>query len=330
MKLAKWIMVVFLVVLFSSPLFAAQYKMRISHQMPETHFVADDVKEFKKLVEQKTGGKVSVEIYPAAQAFAPKDTMNAVAMGSIEAAMCTNFEWAGLVPTMDIFLLPFSVTEIPVIDKVLSGEVGTRLFKKLETKGVVPIMWVLQCRSNIYTSKDKPLIMPSDFKGKKIRGTSKMMNLGSEALGTAAVPVAGPEVQTALQTGTIDIGLTGPDAALVRHYDEFHKYGTISNSFTVVYALFVNPKFWKSLPSDIQNAIRESGQTVQKKALEDSEKFRDMSIAELKKKMTIHMQTQQEEQAWKAVMEKPVFDYFLKTTGKEGAELVDLISKTRR
>ena len=100
---------------------------------------------------------------------------------------------------------------------------------------MVPIMWVLQCRTNIYTSKDKPLIMPSDFKGKKIRGTSKIMNLASEALGAAAVPVAGPEAQTALQTGTVDIGLTGVDAALVRHYDEFHKYGTVSNSFTVVY-----------------------------------------------------------------------------------------------
>lgn len=330
MKLSKWIMVVFLTVFFSSPLFAAQYKMRISHQMPESHFVASDVKEFKRLVEEKTGGKVSVEIYPAAQAFPPKDTMNAVAMGSIEAAMCTNFEWAGLIPTMEIFLLPFFVTEIPAIDKTLNGEVGARLFKRLETKGVVPIMWVLQCRTNIYTSKDKPLIMPSDFKGKKIRGTSKIMNLGSEALGAAAVPVAGPEAQTALQTGTVDIGLTGVDAALVRHYDEFHKYGTVSNSFTVVYSMFVNPKFWKSLPADVQAAIRESGQMVQKKSLEDSEKFRDMSIGELKKKMNIHMQTQQEEQAWKTAMEKPVFDYFLKTTGKEGAELVDLVSKIRR
>jgi TRAP-type C4-dicarboxylate transport system substrate-binding protein len=330
MKVAIWMMVVSLVVLFSSPLLAAPYKMRISHQMPETHFLADSVKEFKNLVEQRTGGKVAVEIYPAAQAFKPKETMNAVATGAIEAAVTTNFEWSGIIPAMDIFLVPFLVTKIPVIDKVISGEVGATLFKKMETKGVIPVMWMLQTRTNIYTSKDKPLIMPADFKGKKIRGTSKIMNLGSEALGAAAVPISGPEVHTALERGTIDIGLTGVDAALTRHYYEFHKYGTVSNNFTVIHVLFVNPGFWKSLPADLQNAIRESALTVQKKSFEDSEKFKNMSVAELGKKMNVHMQTEQEEQAWQAVMEKPVLDHFLKTTGKEGAELVDLMLKIKR
>jgi C4-dicarboxylate-binding protein DctP len=172
--------------------------------------------------------------------------------------------------------------------------------------------------------------MPADFKGKKIRGTSKIMNLGSEALGAAAMPISGPEVHTALERGTIDIGLTGVDAALTRHYYEFHKYGTVSNNFTVIHVLFVNPTFWKSLPADVQSAIRESALTVQKKSLEDSEKFKDMSVAELKKKMNVHMQTEQEEQVWQEVMEKPVLDYFLKTTGKEGAELVDLVSRIKR
>jgi C4-dicarboxylate-binding protein DctP len=330
MKVARWVSVVSLVVLLSSPLFAAPYKMRISHQMPETHFLSDDVKEFKTLVEQKTGGKVVVEIYPAAQAFKPKETMNAVATGAIEAAVTTNFEWSGIIPTMDLFIVPFLVTKIPVIDKAMSGEVGATLFKKMETKGVVPVMWMLQTRTNIYTSKDKPLILPADFKGKKIRGTSKIMNLGSEALGAAAVPISGPEVHTALERGTIDIGLTGVDAALTRHYYEFHKYGTVSNNFTVIHVLFVNPAFWKSLPADVQNAIQESARTVQKKSLEDSEKFKDTSVAELKKKMNIHMQTEQEEQAWQAVMQKPVLDHFLKTTGKEGAELVDLMSSMKR
>ncbi|MEW6264498.1 MAG: TRAP transporter substrate-binding protein DctP [Thermodesulfobacteriota bacterium] len=330
MKAARWMMVVSLVVLFSSPVGAAQYKMRISHQMPETHFLAGEVKEFKNLVEQKTGGKLAVEIYPAAQAFKPKETMNAVATGAIEAAVTTNFEWSGIIPAMDIFLVPFLVTDIPVIDQAISGEVGAALFKKMETKGVAPVMWMLQTRTNIYTSKAKPLVMPADFKGQKIRGTSKIMNLGSEALGAAAVPISGPEVHTALERGTIDIGLTGVDAALTRHYYEFHKYGTVSNNFTVIHVLFVNPTFFKSLPADVQGAVRESALAVQKKSLQDSENFKDTSVAELKKKMTIHMQTKPEEQAWRAVMEKPVLDHFLQITGKEGAELVELMSKIKR
>ena len=98
----------------------------------------------------------------------------------IEAGVTTNFEWAGILPVMDVFLIPWLVTDLNVIEKALDGEPGAILFKALESKGVVPLMWLLQCRTNLYTSNEAPLILPKDFKGKKMRGTSKIMNLGSE------------------------------------------------------------------------------------------------------------------------------------------------------
>jgi TRAP-type C4-dicarboxylate transport system substrate-binding protein len=231
---------------------------------------------------------------------------------------------------MDIFLIPFLVTELPVIDKIINGEVGARLFKKIESKGAIPLMWLLQTRTNIYTSNSAPLFLPADFKGKKMRGTSKMMNLGSEALGASTMSISGPEVYTALQRGTIDIGLTGIDAALARHYYEIQKYGTVSNNFTVVHIVFVNPKFWGSLPSELKNIIKECALRIQKKSLEDSEKAKEIAINELKQKMTIHIQTKEEEKVWKEVMEKPVVDYFLEKTGKEGRELLDSIKRLEK
>jgi tripartite ATP-independent transporter DctP family solute receptor len=327
MKAAKMLVVALAAILLSFPAVAETYKMRLTHQMPETHHLAVDAKYFKSLVEEKTGGKVEVEIYPAAQAFKPKEIINAVATGAIESGVTTNFEWAGVLPVMDVFIVPFLVTELPVIEKAMSGEVGAMLFKKMETKGVVPLMWMLQTRTNIYTSNNAPVILPNDFKGKKMRGTSKIMNLGSEALGTSTMAISGPEVYTALQRGTIDIGLTGIDAALTRHYYEVQKYGTVSNNFTVIHPVFVNPKFWSSLPADTQKIIKDCAMTVQKRSIEDSEKEKDAAIEELKKKMIIHVQTPEEAKIWKQVMQKPTLDYFLEKTGPDGKELVDLIQK---
>jgi len=328
MKTTKMLLVVIVSILLALPAGAATYKMRLTHQLPETHHIAVDIKYFKGLVEQKTGGKVEVEIYPAAQAVKPKEVINAVATGAIEAGVTTNFEWAGVLPVMDVFIVPFLITELPVIEKALSGEVGATLFKKMETKGVVPLMWVLQCRTNVYTSNNAPLIQPKDFKGKKMRGTSKIMNLGSEALGASTMSISGPEVYTALQRGTIDAGLTGIDAALARHFYEVQKYGTVSNNFTVAHCVFVNPKFWNSLPADLRKAIKDAGLATQKKSIEDSEQAKDIAVKELRnKKMVIHIQTAEEAKAWKEVMQKPVLNYFLEKTGKDGKELVDLITK---
>ena len=325
MKAVKLFLVMFIVVFMVSPAGAAAYKMRISHQMPDSHHISMNVKYFKNLVEQKTNGMVEIEVYPAAQAFKPKEVINAVVTGGIEAAVSTNFQWSGMLPVMDVVLIPWLITDLPVIEKAISGEPGAILFKAMESKGVVPLMWLLQCRTNLYTSNDTPLIMPEDFKNKKMRGTSKIMNLGSEALGSSTMPISGPEVYMALQRGTIDIGLTGIDTALARHYYEIQKYGTVVNNFTVIQPMFIDPNFWNSLPANLRQIIKECGQIVQQKCIQDSEKARGEAISELKKKMTIHEQTKQEEQTWKAIMQQPVLDYFLQKTGAEGQQLVDLI-----
>ena len=44
--------------------------------------------------------------------------------------------------------------------------------------------------------------------------------------------------------------------------------------------------------------------------------------------MTIHIQTEPEEAAWKELMQKPVLDHFIEKTGAEGKQLIDLITKT--
>ncbi len=309
---------------------AAPLKMRFSHQLPDSHFLAGEIKNFKQQIEEKTGGNLLVEIYPAAQAFKPKEVISAVVTISIEAGMSTNMEWGGMLPAMDVFNVPFLLTDLSDIDKAISGEVGTKLSSLMQAKGVVPLMFLLQCRTNIYTANGKAPTMPEDFKGKKMRGTGKVMNLSSEAMGAATVSISGPEVYQALQLGTLDIGLTGPDAALARHYDEVQKFGTISDNMSVFHVVFVNKGFFESLPPAIKKTLSEVALATQKNALKRSEEERDRSIAELSKKMTVHIQTKEEAEVWKTAMIKPVTDYFLEKTGKDGEELVKAIEKIKK
>ena len=330
MKKSALLVAVSLVLLFGTQVFASPYKMRLSHQMPESHFLAKEIQAFKDQVETSTGGQVIVEIYPSAQAFKPKELIPAVVSGAIESGLAINFQWAGMIPAMDTFIIPFLLTDVALIEKAMDGEVGARFDRMLQAKGVVPLMWLLQTTRNVYTSNQQVLKMPSDFKGKKMRGTSKIMNLGSEALGASTMPVSGPEVYTALQRGTLDIGLTGPGAALQRHYYEVQKYGTVASTFSVIHVVFVNAGFWNSLPPDLQKSVSEVAAGIQKKGFEVSQQEIQKAIDELSKKMTIHIQTPEEEAAWRAVMVQPALDYYKTKTGKEGEELITLIEQLKR
>jgi TRAP-type C4-dicarboxylate transport system substrate-binding protein len=330
MKKTVLLITVSLLFFFGTQAMAGPYKMRLSHQMPESHFLAKEIQDFKNQVEKSTGGRVIIEIYPAAQAFKPKELIPAVVSGAIESGLAINFQWAGMIPAMDTFIIPFLLTDIAQVQKAMEGEVGHRFDSMLQAKGVVPIMWLLQTTRNVYTSNQQVLKLPADFKGKKMRGTSKVMNLGSEALGASTMPVSGPEVYTALQRGTLDIGLTGPGAALQRHYYEIQKYGTVAATFSVIHVVFVNAAFWNSLPPDLQKSIKTVAAGIQKKGFEVSRLETQKAIDELATKMTIHIQTPEEEAAWRAVMVQPVLDYYKSKTGKEGEELITLIEQIKR
>jgi C4-dicarboxylate-binding protein DctP len=311
------------------PAEAQPKKMRFTHQFPESHFVAQVAKSFAQDVEKRTHGQVVVEIYPAAQAYKPKEVIEAVVTGAIEAGMTTNMEWSGTIPVMDIFVVPYLITSYEVVDKALNGPVGDKLMGLLAQKGVKPLMWLFQTRTMVYTSNDKPLLLPADFKGKKMRGTSKIMNKGVEALGASAVSVSGPEVYMALQRGTLDVGLTDISAALARHYYEVQKYGTVTSDFSVTFVAFLNPKFWDSLTPDQQKAVTAAAKDAQASCLKESEASAKESIAGIKEKgMTIHMQTPSEAEAWEKAT-APVLDFFLQTTGAQGKELVDMVMKLR-
>lgn len=309
---------------------AGPKKLRLTHQFPESHFVAKVAKQFGQDVTKKTGGSVVVEVYPAAQAYKPKEVIKAVVSGAIEAGMTTNMQWSGIIPVMDVFVVPYLITDYKVVQEVLNGKVGAELFGLMEKKGVKPLMWTFQTRTMIYTSNDKLLKMPADFKGKKMRGTSKIMNRGVEALGASAMPIAGPEVYMALQRGTLDIGLTDVSAALARHYYEVQKYGTVANNFSVTFAAFMNPKFWASLTPKEQGVVSAAGLVAQARCLAKSEVAAQKSIKALKEKgMTIHMQTPKEAKAWQHAT-GPVLDYFIETTSPLGVKMVTMVQKIKR
>ncbi len=329
-KLIAIFTVLILVLLLSTTVLAGPKKMRLTHQFPESHFVAQVVKQFGEDVAKNTNGAVVVEIFPAAQAYKPKEVIKAVAGGAIEAGMSTNMAWSGIIPQMDLFVVPYLITEYEVVKKVLNGAVGTKLFELMAGKKVKPLLWNFQTRTMIYTSNDSPLIMPEDFKNKKMRGTSRIMNKGVEAFGASAVPVAGPEVYMALQRGTLDIGLTDVSAALARHYYEIQKYGTVANNFSVTFVTFVNPDFWGTLSSEEQNGIIEAAETAQKNCLARSEAAAQEAIAALKEKgMTLHIQTPEEAEAWSKATAS-VLDYFVETTGPLGKTLVDMVQEIKK
>jgi C4-dicarboxylate-binding protein DctP len=314
--------------LMAPPAAAETVTMRISHQVPPAHHLSKMLEVFAAEAKKNSNGDIDVQVLGAASAFKPAENHPAVARGAIEAALSVNQQWGNTVPEMNVTVVPYLFGELEKIKKFPTSEAAKLLDQKLGEKGIKNIAWFYITRQAIYTSGKKPLLNMDDFKGVKIRGFNALADAALVAIGAAPSAISGDEVYQALQTGVLDAGITDISAAYSRKYYEVQKFGTVTPAFTVYFHLYVNPAWWTKLSPAHRAAIDTASRAAEVAAVDITERTAADAIKQLQEKgMQLKIHTPAEAAAWKAAMQKPVLDAFLKASGKDGEKLIELLDK---
>ena len=313
---------------FGSVAAAQPVVMRVSHQVPPAHHMTKLLEAFAADVKARTNGGVEVQLYGSEQLAKAAENFPQVARGTIEAAMSVNFQWGKTIPEMSATLIPYAMSDLERIKRFPASEARKFLDQKLEQRGVHSVAWLYITRETIITSSKRPIVALEDFKGVKIRGLNTMTDNALTAVGAAPSAMPGSEVYQALQSGVLDAGLTDVSAAYSRKYFEVQKYGTVGPIFTIYFHMFANPAWWAKLKPEHRQAIEAAAAKSEADAIGVTEATAAAAIRDLQARgMTIHLQTPQEQAAWRAAMEKPVRDAFLQTAPEGGARIIELLGK---
>jgi C4-dicarboxylate-binding protein DctP len=315
-------------VLASSVSYAQGTPMRCSHQLPPKHHIAQVIDKWAAEVESQSSGGIDVQVFGANSLRNAKQNVASVAKGDIECAFSVNFQWGKTVPTMNVTLKPYSVTDMNVLTKWPGSEAAAFLDAKLMEKGVRNVVWLFTTRMSAYTSKGGPLIKPGDFKGIKIRGINSLVDAGLIALGAAPSAMSGSKVYQALSTGVIDAGLTDISAAYSRKYYEVQDHVTVSPLFSVFFHGYLNPAWYDKLSDANKKALKAASDKAAKWAIDSTEVSAAKAPGQLREKgMKVHVHTAGEIATMKGVM-GPAFDKaFSDAAGEDGQKLLDMISK---
>jgi len=275
---------------------------------------------FKKIAEERTKGRVKVEVYPNSQLFKDKEEMEALQMGSVQmlAPSLAKFGPLGL-KEFELFDLPFIFDDYAELHKVTQGPVGAKLLKKLETKGLMGLAY--WDNGFKVMSANKPLKVPGDFRGLKMRiQSSKVLDSQMRSVGAMPQVMAFSEVYQALQTGVVDGTENPPSNLYTQKMHEVQKYVTLSNHGYLGYAVLVNKKFWMGLPADIRTTLEGCMKDATKFANDVAKKDNDQALAAVKKsgKSQFIVLTPQEKAAWKKAMDKA----HKENMGRIGVEIV--------
>ena len=296
-----------------------------------SHVVANDTPKgkgalkFKELAEKYTNGKVKVEVYPNSQLFKDKEEIEALQLGSVQMLAPSTAKFAPLgAKEFEALDLPWLFKDDATYDKAMKGAVGKYLMKKLEPKGITGLaFW-----DNGFhmVSANRPLLMPADFQGLKVRiSGSKVADNYFRGVGAIPQIMAFSEVYQALQTGVVDSCENTPSNYLTQKFDEVQKHITVSNHAHLQYAVIVNSKFWNALPADIRTqldkAMAES--TDYTNSIAHTENVEALAAIKAKGKTTLHTLTPEQIAAWKVAM-APTYKW---AKGRVGGEVLDVLSK---
>src|SRR6187455_1280170 len=259
---------------------------------------------FKKLAEERTKGRVKVEVYPNSSLFKDGEEMEALQLGSVQMLAPSLAKFGPLgVREFEVFDLPYMFDNYDELHKVAEGPVGVALFKKLESKGIVGLAY--WDNGFKVMSANKSIKVPADYKGQKMRiQSSKVLGDEMKALGAIPQVMAFSEVYQALQTGVVDGTENPPSNMYTQKMHEVQKYLTLTDHGVIEYAVIVNKKFWDGLPADIRTALEGAMKDATKFADDIAKKENDDALAAIKAsgKTEIITLTPAEKEAWKRAL----------------------------
>ena len=280
---------------------------------------------FKRLAEERTGGRVKVEVYPNSQLYKDKEEMEAVQLGAVQMLAPAFGKFGPLgVREFEIFDLPYLFDSMEQARKITQGPIGASLLRKLEPKGILGLaFWDNSFKQ---MTANTPLHMPEDYKGLKMRiQSSKVIEAQMRQLGVLPQMMAFSELYQALQTGVVD-GQENPFSNIyTQKMHEVQKHMTITNHGYHGYVVIVNKPFWEKLPPDIrttlEGAMKETTAYFTKLAQEEDQQ----ALEAIRKSglMIIHTPSLEEKAALRTAL-LPVHEQM---KSRYGAELLDQINK---
>jgi len=257
---------------------------------------------FKKLAEERTKGRVKVEVYPNSSLFKDGEEMEALQLGSVQMLAPSLAKFGPLgAREFEVFDLPYIFDDYQDLHKVTDGPVGAGLFKKLDSKGIVGLAY--WDNGFKVMSANKPIRVPADYKGLKMRiQSSKVLGDEMKALGAIPQQMAFSEVYQGLQTGVVDGTENPPSNFYTQKMQEVQKYLALTNHGYLGYAVIANKKFWDGLPADIRTTLEGAMKDATKYANEIAQKENDDAIEAVRKTGKTEILTLTAEQ--KAAMKK--------------------------
>ncbi len=295
--------------------------LKISSFLPSSHPTQTDfIEPWAKQIEEKTGGKVKFEIYPAGSAFGHvAKQLDQVRAGVVDIAHGLTGFPRGRMPRTLITDMPFLVKTADAASRTLwdlykDGDIAA------DYKGL-KVLALHAHNAGLIHSRDKQIKTMEDMKGMRLRTPSQAISMMLKSLGATPVGLPPTQVYENLQKGVINGTVFPYDAIHGFKLYEVLDYHLDAKAYTTSFFFVMNERKFKALPADVQKAIDEvSGQVLVNKFGPWWNKWDSAGQADVQKKGNPVISLSDEERnKWRTTL-APMIDEYLASIEKQGVK----------
>ena len=176
--------------------------------------------KFKEIIEERSQGKISVEVFPSGQLGGERELVEGAQIGSVDVAVVLAGIMESFVPEFGVLNLPYLFDDRDHVFATLDGPVGEDLLALLDGVDLKGLAFGEFGFRSMMTAP-RPISVPADLNGIKIRVPESDLYINTmELLGATPTPIPGPEIFTSLQNGVVDATEAPIFAAVTQKYYE--------------------------------------------------------------------------------------------------------------
>ena len=245
----------------------AQQKLvlRASDVHPLGYPTVEAVIRMGKKLEAATGGRLSVQMFPAMQLGGEKEMLEQTQVGALQICRVSVGPVGTIVDELNVFNLPFIFRDEGHMRNVIDGPIGQELIEKITNapnSRLVGLGWMDGGTRNVYGKK--AFKTPADLKGQKIRMMGNPIFVETmNAMGGNGISMGFNELYTALQTGVVDGAENNPPTLLTHNHYQISKQYSLTGHLILPEIFVFSRRSWDTLSPEDQALLKKASREAQ-------------------------------------------------------------------
>lgn len=233
----------------------AEYTFIVAHVDPEDGPLNQNLLEFEKYVEEKTNGRVDVQVFANGLLGGDREILEAINLGTVQMGNMASSNLTAYGDKFGLYELPFLFGSFEAATAAYDGELG-QIYNDWLAENDFACLGVFTYGFRALSNKVREVWTPADMAGIKIRVMEVPMYIDAfKLLGANPTPMSWNEIYTGLQQGTIEAQDNSPEQTWLAKFYEVQPYYTTLNHTLSNGLAICKKSYMDNLPEDIRQII---------------------------------------------------------------------------